>query len=112
MTGGSLSTAAPIRTSAELAWELIVSLAPHLNRPCRNRLFAAIGSGDTYPAIEELLAQAARGGYPLIESVAVEIERWLNGYSGTSGEPRLRAIVAQLKVVGPPSDPAGSPRAT
>lgn len=92
------TTPRPRRTQSQLAWDLALAIAPRLNRSHRTQLFARIGAGETYPAIEELLTRAAHNGYPVGESLADDIGHWVRGYAGTIREPRLRVIVAQLRV--------------
>lgn len=92
------TTHRPRRTQYQLAWDLATAMATRLDRASRNRLFARIGAGETYSAIEELLARAAHTGYPVSEALADEIRRWAGGYTGTIRESRLRVIIAQLRV--------------
>jgi hypothetical protein len=92
------TTRRPARTQSQLAWDLAIAMAARLDRSNRNRLFARLGAGETYSAIEELLTRAAHTGYPVSKVLADDIGRWLNGYTGTQCEPRLRVIVAQLRV--------------
>lgn len=91
----------PAPTQSQLAWDLAITMAAKLNRSHRNRLFARVGAGETYSAIEELLTRAANTGYPVSKAFADDIARWVNGYSGTQREAHLRAIVAQLRVAEP-----------
>ena len=47
-----------------MAWELAAAAHPHLSRVDADRIYIAIGVGDTFEAIDALLTAIARDGIP------------------------------------------------
>lgn len=89
-----------------VAWELAATAHPHLNRVDADRIYIAIGVGDTFEAIEALLAVIARDRIPLSHDLAGVVASWLDCYRGQAAEPRLRGLLADVNRVGPHHVPA------
>jgi hypothetical protein len=94
-----------------LAWSLIDAVKPVLPPQARVWFCAKIGAGDQGDAINELLAVLADRGVELPQMFWTPLADWMSGYLGSDSEPRLRALLARLRVpdalaaryrVGPP----------
>lgn len=82
-----------MKSQFDLAWALAHAESPDLKLADRTRIYAEIGAGDTYSAINRLLTNAVHRGFPLPTDLVWELRRWLNGYAGTRDEARLRRLV-------------------
>lgn len=85
-----------------VAWELAVAARPHLSRVDADRIYIAIGVGDTFEAIDALLIAIARDRVPLDHDVVATVASWLDCYRGQDAEPRLRHLLAQIASSAPP----------
>jgi hypothetical protein len=94
-----------------LAWSLIDAVKPVLPPRARVWLCAKIGAGAQVEAINELLGVLADRGVELPQMFWAPLADWMSGYLGSDSEPRLRALLARLRVpdvpaarrrVGPP----------
>ncbi len=81
-----------------LAWELAAAARPHLSRPDADRIYIAIGIGETFTAIDALLTAIARQAIPLGDDLVATVATWLDCYRGQDTEPRLRYILAEVKI--------------
>jgi hypothetical protein len=82
---------------AELAWALARVADPHLNAVERNRVYVAIGVGDIFGAIDFLIRAVVRQRLALPADLVVRFTAWLDVYAGHDDEPRLRALINQVK---------------
>lgn len=91
-----------------LAWSLIEVVKPVLPAQARVWLCAKIGAGDQVEAINELLAVLADRSVELPQPLWAPLADWMSGYLGSDSEPRLRALLARLRM---PYTPAPGHRA-
>ena len=81
---------------ATLAWELAAAARPHLGRFEADRIYIAIGIGETFAAIDTLITAIARDRIALGEDLLATTSTWLDCYLGQDAEPRLRQLVAEV----------------
>jgi hypothetical protein len=90
----------PVRTAPDddaLAWELAAVAHPHLSRVDADRIYIAIGVGETFTAIDALITAIARDRVHLGEATVATVASWLDCYRGQNAEPRLRQLLAEVK---------------
>ncbi|CAN5731088.1 hypothetical protein BH09ACT8_BH09ACT8_58520 [soil metagenome] len=91
---------APARRAPDddaVAWELAAAAHPHLSRVDADRIYIAIGVGDTFEAIDALLTALARDRIPLNHDVVATVASWLDCYRGQDAEVRLRHVLAESR---------------
>ena len=91
----------PVRKAPDdhaLAWALAAVAHPYLSRPDADRIYIAIGIGETFAAIDALLTAIARNGIPVGDDLAATVATWLDCYRGQDTEPRLRQLLATVKI--------------
>jgi hypothetical protein len=76
-----------------LAWALAETVKPHLSALERNHVFAAIGAGDTFPAIRHLLISVTTKRIPLRPDLVQQCTTWLYAYVGHNDERYLRRLI-------------------
>ena len=94
----------PVRKAPDddaLAWALAAAAHPHLSRPDADRIYIAIGIGETFTAIDALLTAIAREAIPLGDDLVATVATWLDCYRGQDTEPRLRHLLAEVKTFPP-----------
>ena len=94
----------PVRKAPDdhaLAWSLAAVAHPYLSRPDADRIYIAIGIGETYTAIDALLTAIARDRIPLGDDLVATVATWLDCYRGQDTEPRLRQLLAAVKTCPP-----------
>jgi len=84
-----------------LAWKLAATARPHLSRPDADRIYIAIGIGETFTAIDALLTAIARQAIPLGDDLVATLATWLDCYRGQDTEPRLRHLLVEMKTMAP-----------
>jgi hypothetical protein len=57
-----------------------------------DRIYIAIGSGETFDAIGALITAIARERIPVSQALAATVSAWLDCYLGQDAEPRLRDL--------------------
>lgn len=100
---------APLRRAPNdgaVAWELAAVARPHLNRVDADRIYIAIGVGDTFEAIDALLTVIARDRIPLDRDVVAAVVSWLDCYRGQEAAARLRRLLAEADIISPRGVPA------
>ncbi len=80
----------------DLAWDLAAAVDPVLSAADRADVFAKIGAGETYDAIELLLSYAQQLGSALGPDLVSRATSWLNAYAGCDEEARLRDLLTSL----------------
>jgi hypothetical protein len=80
-----------------LAWALASVATPHLTRRESDRIYIAIGVGETFAAIHDLITAIARGRIPLSDDLVATVTTWLDCYAGQDAESRLRQLIAEVK---------------
>ena len=92
---------APVRRAPDddrVAWELAAVARPHLSRSDADRIYIAIGIGDTFEAIDALITTITRNRIPLRHDLVAPVAAWLDCYRGRDAEPRLRQLLAEVKL--------------
>lgn len=90
---------APVRKApddAALAWELAATAHPYLSRVDADRIYIALGIGETFDAIDALITAIARNHIPLSDDLAATTTTWLDCYLGQNAEPRLRQLLTEV----------------
>jgi hypothetical protein len=82
-----------IQYGVSLAWALALTAKPHLNDVGRSGMFVAIGAGETFTVIRELLKWVAIKRIPLGLDVVQLCVSWLDTYVGHEDERYLRRLV-------------------
>ena len=92
---------------------LAATAHPHLSRIDADRIYIALGIGETFAAIDALLTAVARDHIPLSADLVATTTSWLDCYLGHDAEPRLRQLLDAVTNVSPqqisaPTEPAES----
>ena len=82
-------------TGIELAWELAEVGASHLDATERDNLYVAIGSGETFLAVESLIRAVVGIRVALRAETITRLLAWLDGYRDHPGEGGLRELIAE-----------------
>jgi hypothetical protein len=82
----------------ELAWALAAAIDSHLAPPERQKIYTALGGGDTFLAIAALLPATVRRRLTLPPELLATIGRWLDAYEYHDHHLRLRGLVGQLRM--------------
>lgn len=85
-----------------LAFALATIARPHLSKADADRIYIAIGIGDTFAAIGALITVIAWHRIVLGPDLAPTVATWLDGYRGQDTEPRLRHLLADITREPPP----------
>lgn len=96
----STSRSAPRRRAPDddaVAWELAAAAHPYMSRVDADRVYIAIGIGDTFEAIDTLVTIIVAGDIPLARDVVATVAGWLDCYRGQDGELRLRQLLDEVK---------------
>jgi hypothetical protein len=80
---------------ANLAWAIAEAAKPYLNAVERNAVFVAIGAGETFAAIRELLRSIEIKRIPLGLDLLMQCRTWLRGYGGHDDERHLRRLIEE-----------------
>lgn len=81
-----------------LAWRLADVADLYLSTAERHDIYIAIAVGDTFAAIGLLTTIAVREGVSVPRDLVAAVMQWLGAYVGNDEEPRLRALVARVKI--------------
>jgi len=82
---------------SDLAWELADAISPLLGEGDRVQLYGAIGSGDSYTAIETLLQNMAHLRLPIPTEFIPKLTGWVDAYAHSDDAPRLRELLRAIK---------------
>jgi hypothetical protein len=78
---------------SDLAWELADAISPLLAERDRHQLYATIGSGDSYVAIDTMLQTMAQESFPVSPKLVAKLVTWLDGYAHSQDAPRLHQLL-------------------
>ncbi len=78
---------------SDLAWELADAISPLLAERDRDQLYATIGSGDSYAAIDTALQTMAHESFPVPPELVAKLVTWLHAYTHSNDAPRLHQLV-------------------
>lgn len=84
-------------SAADLSWHLVDAVRCVLKRRQRHLIFVAIGCGDYFTVIVEMLEAAVHQELPLSVSLLHLIDEWLDGYHGAPEEVAIRHLVRQAR---------------
>ena len=101
----SAGSASPARTTVDLsiisdanmAWILADAADVCLTGHERTMTFVELGCGEHHLAIERILNAVMSSRMTLPVAVFDRLDRWLDGYAGSSEEPRLRTMLAEIR---------------
>jgi hypothetical protein len=82
---------------SDLAWELADAVSPLLADRDRSRFYAAIGSGDSYGAIDTALQTMAQQGAPIPSELITKLANWLDAYAHSADAHRLHELLRAIK---------------
>lgn len=85
------------RAESDLAWELADAISPLLADSDRDQLYAAIGSGESYTAIDTVLQTMARQSSPMLPELVAKVANWLDAYTHSDDAPRLRELLCVIE---------------
>ncbi|WP_319449828.1 MULTISPECIES: hypothetical protein [unclassified Mycobacterium] len=88
-----------------LVWSLVDVARAALSPDAQIWLCVKIGAGDQVEAINELLDVFAQHDVEIPTELSPPLWAWVSGYFGSDSEPRLRTLMAGLRM----PDPLGSP---
>ena len=83
---------------ANLAWALAEAAKPHLNTVERNNVFLAIGAGEPFAAICQLLKSIATKRIPVRPELVQRCRMWLSAYMGHEHERYLRRLIEDFLI--------------
>ncbi|MFG1932653.1 tryptophanase [Mycobacterium sp. NPDC048908] len=84
-------------SDANMAWLLAIAADACLTGHERMMTFVELGSGEGNLAIQRILNAVMSSGMALPVAIIDRLARWLDGYVGSSDEPQLRAILAEIQ---------------
>jgi hypothetical protein len=82
---------------SDLAWELADAIRPVLGERDRVQLYGAIGSGESYTAIETVLQTIAHQRLSIPTEFIPKLTGWLDAYAHSDDAPRLRELLQTVK---------------
>jgi hypothetical protein len=82
---------------SDLAWELADAISNLLADPDREQLYATIGSGESYTAIDIVLQTIAHQSLPIPAELITKLTKWLDAYAHGDDGPRLHELVHAIK---------------
>ncbi|MGB9251386.1 MAG: tryptophanase [Mycobacterium sp.] len=82
---------------SDLAWELADAISPVLGERDRVELYATIGSGDSYTAIDAMLQTVVRQSLPIPAELITKLTNWLDAYIHSDEAPRLLELLCAIK---------------
>lgn len=88
----------PIISDADMAWSLVDAVRSRLTGFERTIVFVELGSGEHHLVIRRILTALLVTGMTLPEATLSELSRWLDGYVGSPEEPRLRTVLAVIRL--------------
>lgn len=84
-------------SDANMAWFLAVAADGCLTGHQRTMTFVELGCGEYHLAIERVLHAVLSSRMRLSAAIFDRLTRWLDGYTGSLEEPRLRTMLAQIR---------------
>jgi hypothetical protein len=100
-----------IISDANMAWLLADAADVCLTGYERTMAFVELGSGEGHLAIERMLNAVMSSRMALPVAVFDRLTRWLDGYAGSTEEPQLRTMLAEIRAQQFEPVPLGTPQA-
>ena len=85
---------------SDLAWELADAISPLLADSDRAQLYATIGSGESYAAIDTVLQTIAYQSLSIPTELISKLTNWLDAYAHSDDAPRLHELLHAIKSLG------------
>ncbi|OBH03273.1 hypothetical protein A5695_10400 [Mycobacterium sp. E1747] len=85
--------------ATDLAFELADAISPLLTERDRDQLYATVGSGDSYTAIDIVLQTVARQGSPIPSELIAKVTSWLDAYTHSDDALRLHELLQAIKAL-------------
>lgn len=86
-----------LTSDANMAWLLAIAADVCLTGDERTMTFVELGSGENHLAIERILNAVLSSRTALPVAILDKLTSWLDGYVGSPEEPRLRAMLAEIR---------------
>ena len=87
----------PAISDANIAWMLVDAADACLTGHERTMTFVELGCGEQHLAIQRILDAVMSSRMMLLVAILDRLIRWLDGYSGSSDEPQLRKMLAEVR---------------
>lgn len=84
---------------SELAWELANAISASLSDRARAELYATLGSGDSYTAIDTVLQTMAHQISPMAPELVAQLANWLDAYTHSEDAPRLHELLRAIRAL-------------
>ena len=84
---------------SELAWELANAISASLSDRVRAQLYATLGSGDSYTAIDTVLQTMAHQISPMAPELVAQLTNWLDAYTHSEDAPRLHELLRAIRAL-------------
>ena len=88
---------ASITSDANMAWLLAIAADVCLTGHERTMTFVELGCGENHLAIERILNAVLSSRMALPVAIFDRLTRWLEGYVGSTEEPRLRTMLGEIR---------------
>ncbi len=86
-----------ITSDANMAWLLAIATDVCLTGHERTMTFVELGCGENHLAIERILNAVLSSRMALPVAIFDRLTRWLDGYVGSTEEPRLRTMLGEIR---------------
>jgi hypothetical protein len=96
--GSQVQSRATTISDHDMAWLLVDAAPSCLTGYERTKVFVELGCGKGYLAITRILSAILFNQMSLPVTVLSRLARWLNGYAGSPEEPRLRMMLAVIRL--------------
>lgn len=80
-----------------MAWELVDAISPALPASECAKVYAAIGSGESYSAITTMLCLLVRDALPLSTKLIAQLSGWLNAFDHSADARRLHELLSLIE---------------
>jgi hypothetical protein len=96
--GSQVQSRATTISDHDMAWLLVDAVPSCLTGYERTRVFVELGCGEGYLAITRILSAVVFKQMALPVTALSRLTGWLNGYAGSPEEPRLRMMLAVIRL--------------
>jgi hypothetical protein len=87
----------PVTSEATVAWALADTVSVFFAAHDNIRIYTALGAGETYAAIGQILDIAVRKRHPLPATLLCTLAVWLDCYIGDQHEPTIRSLLSRVE---------------
>jgi hypothetical protein len=96
--GSLVQSRATTISDDDMAWLLVDAVPSCLTGYERTNVFVELGCGESYLAITRILAAILSNQMTLPATILSRLTGWLKGYAGSPEEPRLRIMLAVIRL--------------